>query len=155
MGSHLGPIAKQLKLYREHRPASRVSHRQDVSKHHEFCGGLRVGLSEPSLSLLRPRMCFRRLVFLLLTLTRRLPPISIYRPPVLTTMNKTYDLNPMLDWIDENRKEWTGVSPSVGPYVCIPFDVLEKVGVNRDELAYGRKTVARWELEAERARLPD
>ena len=38
MGSHLSPIAKQLKLYREHRPASRVSHRQDVSRHHEFCG---------------------------------------------------------------------------------------------------------------------
>ena len=70
-------------------------------------------------------------------------------------MEKNYDLNPMLDWIDENRKEWTGCSPSVGPYVCIPYDVLESVGINRDELNHGRKTVARWELEAEKARLPD
>ena len=70
-------------------------------------------------------------------------------------MKKKYDLNPMLDWIDENRNEWTGVSPSVGPYVCIPYDVLENVGVNRDELTYGRKNVAKWALEAEKARLPD
>ena len=62
-------------------------------------------------------------------------------------MEKNYDLNPMLDWIDENRKEWTGSSPSVGPYVCIPYDVLESVGINRDELNHGRKTVARWAQE--------
>ena len=70
-------------------------------------------------------------------------------------MNKHYDLNPMLDWIDENRKEWTGYSPSVGQYVCIPFNVLESVGIDKDVIAYGRKTVAKWKLEREKEFISD